>query len=269
MTIAARFDALSSFALTSVSALAMLLAGTGASTAATSLVTNGGFEQNTSFIERPDVPRVADLSGSAPTGWTRDSGDLAEYLTRTPTYFGLTLYNPVEGDYFIGAHDGEWWQQTFATSPGTEYSLSYSSAYGAVWWTDIASYYRPGVNPGQVTLTGSALLLAAPLAGASPAPTGSTLLDMPFAWSRHELTFVADSNSTTLRFAGSDVLDGGFVFIDDVAVAAIPEPLAAWFLLLGLPLVCLAAKRKEGNPLAWRKRVARGSFPPRPSQNRT
>lgn len=249
MSNSARFDTPRSNGPKSIAALAVVLACSGVSAAGPNLLTNGGFEQNTSFIERPDVPRVADLSGSAPTGWTRDSGDLAEYMTRTPTYSGLTLYNPVEGNYFIGAHDGEWWEQTFATSPGTAYVLTYSSAYGAVWWTNLGSYYRPGELPGQVTLTGNALLLASSLAGTSPAPTGSTLLDMPFVWSQHELTFVADSNSTTLRFAGSNVPDGGFVFVDDVAVTTVPEPVAALLLLFGLPLVWLVTKRKDGDLL--------------------
>jgi hypothetical protein len=100
-----------------VAALSTLLICNAASAAPPNLVVNGSFEQNASFIERADFPRVADLSGSAPTGWTRDSGDLAEYMTRTPVYLGVTIYNPVDGDYFIGAHDGEWWQQTFATAP--------------------------------------------------------------------------------------------------------------------------------------------------------
>lgn len=217
-----------------------------ASAALPNLLVNGSFEQNASFVERPDFPRVADLSGSAPTGWTRDSGDLAEYMARSPTYLGLTIYNPFEGDYFIGPHDGEWWEQTFATVSGTEYTLTYSSAYGAGWWADISSYYRPGVVPGQVTLTGNALLSTADLAGTSAAPTGGTLLDSPFVWSQHSLGFVADSNSTRLRFAGSTVLNGGFIFIDDVAVtAAVPEPHVFWFLLLGLPVVWVARRRQE------------------------
>jgi hypothetical protein len=226
-------------------ALAGLLACSAVSAAAPNLVTNGGFEQNASFIERPDFPRVADLSGSVPTGWARDSGDQAEYMTRTPAYQGLTIYNPAQGDYFIGAHDGEWWEQSFATVAGTQYTLSYASAYGAGWWTNQLSYYRPGVLPGQVTLTGNALLLAASVAGTAPAPTGSALLDSPFVWAAHSLSFVADSNLTTLRFAGSMVLNGGFIFVDDVAVtAAVPEPPGTWLLLLGLPGVWLASRRR-------------------------
>jgi hypothetical protein len=226
-------------------ALAGLLACSAASAAAPNLVTNGSFEQNAFFSERPDVPRVADLSGSVPTGWTRDSGDQAEYMTRTPTYQGLTLYNPAAGEYFIGAHDGEWWEQSFATAAGTQYTLTYSSAYGAVWWTNLLSYYRPGVLPGQLTLTGNALLLAASVTGTAPAPTGSMLLESPFVWAQHSVSFVADSNLTTLRFAGSTVLDGGFIFIDDVAVtAAVPEPPGTWLLLLGLPGVWLASRRR-------------------------
>jgi hypothetical protein len=224
--------------------LALLLDVSGAGVARANLLTNGGFEQNSGFVERPDLPRVADLSGSAPTGWTRDSGDIAEYLTQTPPYLGLTVYNPVEGDYFIGAHDGEWWEQTFATAAGMAYTLSYSSAYGSVWWLNLAAYYRPGVLPGQVTLTGNALLLSAPLAGTSPAPAGSSLLDSPFVWTSHQLLFVADSSTTTLRFAGSNIQDGGFVFVDNAAVNAVPEPWAAGLLLLGLPCVWLASRER-------------------------
>jgi hypothetical protein len=226
-------------------ALISLLACSAASATAPNLVTNGGFEQNVSFIERTDVPRVADLSGSVPTGWTRDSGDQAEYMTRTPAYQGLTIYNPAHGDYFIGAHDGEWWEQSFATAAGTQYTLSYASAYGAAWLPNLSSYYRPGVLPGQLTLTGNALLLAASIAGTAPAPTGGTLLDSPFVWAQHSLSFVADSKLTTLRFAGSAVLNGGFIFIDDVAVTgAVPEPPGTWLLLLGLPGVWLASRRR-------------------------
>jgi hypothetical protein len=156
---------------------------------------------------------------------------------------GVTIYNPAEGDYFVGSHDGEWWEQTFATTPGGAYTLTYSSAYGAVWWTNIGGYYRPGMLSGTVTLTGNALLLTAPLAGTSPAPTGNVLLDAPFVWSEYTLSFVADSTFTTLRFSGSTVLDGGFVFVDDVAVVAIPESPAVLLLLLGLPLVWLQRSR--------------------------
>jgi hypothetical protein len=234
---------------TTLPLLAALLACSGTYAGTPNSVTNGSFELNTSFIERPDVPRVADLSGSAPTGWTRDSADLAEYLTRVPAYLGLTIYNPADGDYFIGAHDGEWWQQTFATSTGTEYVLTFSGAYGSVWWTAIPGYYRPGVLPGHVTVTGGTELLRAEVGGTSPAPAGSTLLDQPFVWSSYEFSFVADSNSTTLRFAGSDVTNGGFIFIDNVTVTAVPEPRAVWLALLGMPGVWLAKRaRRDARP---------------------
>ena len=52
------------------------------------LVTNGSFEENSFFIERSEFPRLDDVNGSAPTGWTRDAGTLAEYMTRTPAYLG-------------------------------------------------------------------------------------------------------------------------------------------------------------------------------------
>jgi len=98
---------------------------------ALNLLTNGSFEQNNFFIERADFPRVDDLNGSTPTGWTRDSGTLAEYFTSTPLYNAVTIYNAADGNFFIGAHDGESWWQTFTTTPGETYQLTYSSAYGA------------------------------------------------------------------------------------------------------------------------------------------
>ena len=229
-----------------VVALAALLAGTAASADPANLIVNGSFEQNNYFIERDGFPRVDDVNGSTPTGWTRDAGDLAEYFTRVPAYAGVTIYNTADGDYFIGAHDGEWWEQSFATVAGTEYTLSYASAYGAAWWSTF--YYRPGTLPGEVTLTGTGLLASGALAGSALAPTGTTLLDAPFGWSRHTLTFVADGAVTRLRFAGSTVPNGGFLFIDDVSVTAampVPEQHALWMLALGLPCVWLAGRARQ------------------------
>ena len=200
-------------------AIVALLISSSASAAAVNLVSNGSFEQNNFFVERSDFPRVDDLNGSVPTGWVRDSGDLAEYMTRSPMYQGVTIYNPADGAYFIGAHDGEWWEQNFATVPGTQYTLTYSSAYGAGWQSSSSSYYRPGGStPGMVTLTGTTTLFSGSLSGTSAAPSGMTLLDSPFVWSEQMENFVADSNLTTLRFAGPSVSFGGFVFVDNVSV---------------------------------------------------
>ena len=185
------------------------------------LVTNGSFEANNFFVERSGFPRMDDVNGSAPSGWRRDAGNLAEYFKSTPTYLGVTIYNAADGEYFIGPHDGEWWEQTFTTVPGTRYQLTYSSAYGSAWWS--SSYYRPGTLPGLVTLIGNTLLFSGPLAGTAAAPTGTALLDSPFVWSTHKADFTADSNATTLRFAGSTVANGGFVFVDAVSVVvAVP-----------------------------------------------
>jgi hypothetical protein len=229
-----------------VVALAAMLACGAAVADPANLITNGSFEQNAFFIERDGFPRLDDVNGSTPTGWTRDSGDLAEYFTRSPAYAGVTIYNPADGDYFVGPHDGEWWEQSFATVAGTEYTLSYSSAYGAAWWSTF--YYRPGTLPGLVTLTGDTLLASGTLSGTAAAPDGTTLLDAPFVWSRHTLTFIADSATTRLRFAGSTVPNGGFVFVDDVSVsaaAAVPEPSKRWLLWLGLPAVWLGLRRRR------------------------
>ena len=226
---------------------AVLISGA-ASAATINLVTNASFEQNNHFIERSDFPRVADLSGSAPTGWVRDSGDLAEYMTRSPTYQGVTIYNPADGEYFIGVHDGEWWQQTFATVAGTQYQLTYSSAYGAGWSSASSSYYRAGGSAlGTVTLTGTTTLFSGGLSGTVAAPSGTTLLDSPFVWSEYMASFVADSDSTTLRFSGPSVFFGGFVFVDNVSVTAVPVPASVWLFMSGVSTIWLARRRRKAS----------------------
>ena len=241
------FDARILSAISAAITALLIFSSASASAAAVNLVSNGSFEQNNFFVERSEFPRLDDVNGSAPTGWIRDSGTLAEYMTRSPTYLGVTIYNPADGEYFIGPHDGEWWEQTFATVPSTQYTLTYSSAYGAAWWSSF--YYRPGITPGVVTLTGTATLFSGSLAGTSAAPSGTTLLDSPFAWSQYMETFVADSNFTTLRFAGPSVVNGGYIFVDNVAVNAVssvPEPASMLMMLTGLGLMGFAVRRKHG-----------------------
>jgi len=209
-----------------------------------SLLINGSFEQNAFFNERAGFPRLDDVNGSTPTGWTRDGVTLAEYLTRSPLYLGITLYNPDDADYFIGMHGGEWWEQTFATVSNTTYELSYSFAYGAVWWESLPGYFRPGSSPGAVTLTGNNLLFSGGVVGTGTAPTGTTLLDSPFIWSQDTVTFTADSNSTTLRFAGPANVDDGYVFFDKASVTAVPEP-SSWIVFLGLGLGLVELARRK------------------------
>ena len=213
---------------------------------AVNLLTNGSFEQNNFFIERDGFPRLDDVNGSTPTGWTRDAFELAEYFTSTPSYQGMTIYNAVDGNFFIGPHDGESWSQTFATTEGQTYQLTYSSAYGAAWWANISTYYRPGSLPGTVSVAGNTLLLSANLDGSAAAPTGNTLLDSPFVWTTHSMQFTADSSLTTLTFAGPSQFLGGFVFVDNVSVEAVPsqvpEPNSLLLLVVGV-LACAVACR--------------------------
>ena len=205
-------------------------------------VLNPSFELNGGFVERIGFPRLDDVNGSAPTFWTSDNTFQAEYVTRVPAYLGVTLYNPAHGDFNIAMHGGEWWEQTFTTTPGTTYSLEYSVAWGAVWREDVAnvsgSYFRPGSTSGTVTLTGNVSLFSSPLMGTGAAPSGTTPLDSPFVWSQKTGTFTADSLTTTLRFSGPADINAGFIFVDQVAVTAIPEPgVFMHFVAIGLPLL--------------------------------
>ncbi len=202
------------------------------------LITNGSFEQNNYFIDRNGYPRLDDVNGSTPTGWTREMGNISEYMVDTP-YQGVTLYNAQDGHYFIGFHPNEWWEQSFATDVGSSYSLSYWSAYGAIW---TGGYGGQATSPSLVTIKGDNYVLTAPVTGGGPAPSGSTLLDAPFDWVQHTEVFTADSIRSTLRFTSLS----GFIFIDNVTVQRVPEPSALALLALGLPAL-MRARRKRQN----------------------
>lgn len=214
------------------------------------LITNGSFEQNNYFIDRNGYPRLDDVNGSTPTGWVREMGNISEYMVDTP-YQGVTLYNAQDGHYFIGFHPNEWWEQSFATTAGTTYMLTYWSAFGAIWTN---GYSGQATHPSLVTVKGDGYVLSAPVTGGGPAPSGYTLLDAPFDWVKHTEVFTADRAQSTLRFTSLD----GFIFIDNVSVEAIgsqrvPEPGMLALLALGLPALARARRKQKteaSNPAA-------------------
>lgn len=196
------------------------------------VLTNGSFEQNAYFIERPLFPRLDDINGSAPTGWVRDAVTSAEYIRNFDPYQGVTIYNVSDGAYAIGMHGGEWWEQSFATVPGTEYEVTFYAAFGAVWYEG-TGYFRPGTTPGSVAVTGNAALYSGAYSGTTAAPTGLTLIDSPFVWSSNTFRFTADSIATVLRLSGPSNPNEGYLFVDNASVTAVPTPSAAALLGLG------------------------------------
>lgn len=209
------------------------------------VLTNGSFEQNAYFNERAFFPRLDDTNGSAPTGWTRDGDTYAEYIRNFELYQGVTIYNVADGAYAIGMHGGEWWEQSFVTVPGTQYEVTFSAAFGSVWYEPVG-YFRPGTTPGSVSVTGTNALYSGGYSGTTAAPTGLTLIDSPFVWSSNTFTFTADSASTVIRFSGPSDPNDGYLFVDNASVTAIPTPSAAAIGGLGLCAFIVRRRRPGG-----------------------
>jgi hypothetical protein len=131
--------------------------------------------------------------------------------------------------------DGALWLQEVGSSAsytltgltiGTLYKVSFlqsgDNIVGSNWTYDV-------LIDGGTIYAGSGTTLAA---GTNPGTTIST-------------SFTATGNSAVLKFADTSLTDGGNVVIDNLSVAAVPEP-ATWGLLVtGFALVGFAARRRQ------------------------
>lgn len=165
-------------------------------------ITNGSFQ---------------DGSGNTATGWTLGGSNAlaltdTDYITNAGGY-GASPY----GGRFLSFNAGEvaadnWAYQDFATTAGTEYTVSF--AYG--------NFSASTLQNLNVSLSDSfyGTLSSATFADS----TGTT--DLSAMWNTASMTFVAASSTTRLTFtdAGSTTISTD-LFVDNVAVEAVPEPM--------------------------------------------
>lgn len=123
---------------------------------------------------------------------------------------GAGYWQAAEGDQSVdlnGASAGAV-SQTFSTTPGTAYTVTYSLAG----------------NPGDSTKlkTGKVLIEGQNFQDFSFDTTGKTTTNMGYV--RRQVTFVATSTSTTLTFASTTPNSAWGPVIDDVTVKSCPPP---------------------------------------------
>jgi carbohydrate binding protein with CBM4/9 domain/PEP-CTERM motif-containing protein len=179
--------------VTRAAVMLALLVCTSVTAAQANLITNGGFEDGLS-------------------GWTA-------------TELGSSIYviaSPNSGQYAaVLANESASLSQTFATTPGEQYLLSF--------WL----YNSGPPNYLQTLVNGTAL---------------STQTDLSWQpYTASSLTFVADSALTTLEFNEGHGWTGNF-YLDDVSVDPVPEP--ATLFLIGSGITGLMGVRLR------RKRIA-------------
>jgi hypothetical protein len=179
--------------------LALLLGGPGQARA--DLIVNGSFEiPSTSFFTiLPPIP--------AGFGWTIPAGDVDVDLTLAA--FGDSAVDGVQNLDLDGTVPGTL-QQTFPTTPGQTYALSFAfsnNPFGTI-------------GSARVDVLGNTTLLSATVSH-SNAGFGPGGLN----WLTFNGLFVADSPFTTLRFTSLDASNSSTgLLLDAVSVNAVPEP---------------------------------------------
>jgi hypothetical protein len=212
--------------------LALGLAAAGAHAAAqANLLVNGSFEAG-NFT--PNAQGVQDVGFGPPapmTGWSTFVGEVfwvgngnAYGLTASDGSLHMSLYDPFRPMVGVGSV-----QQSVASTPGTEYEVSFDLGSAAGY---------PGPVGVQVQAAGTAATFLA---------SGTAAMN----WEHHTWHFTANDTTTVIAFVGHfgpGYVMGptGYIGLDNTAlrVATVPEPgpLAMW--LAALPLLGVHLRRR-------------------------
>lgn len=152
-------------------------------------------------------------------GWTVTQGNVDLVRTEWTSFAGSQSVDLV-GRALGGL------QQTFTTTPGSVYRLSFE--YANNWFN--------GGGTASVELIGQGTIFTD-----SVSHTNSTNANMN--WLNYSTNFVANSNSTTLRFTALTSSGDGGVVIDNVSVVQpVPEPSS--FVLMGFAILAAGCRKR-------------------------
>ncbi len=159
-----------------------------------------------------------------PTAWIENGNPWGISAEDGTFFLDFTSYTNV------GTYGGV--MQSFATTPGTSYTVSFELGYG-------------GTSPafaGPVTIDVSA-------GGSSETFTSGSGTPNPAVWDAETFHFTANSSITTLSIIGTSTADGSYIGLDNVDVelasgATVPEPATATLLFTGMALLGFAARRQ-------------------------
>lgn len=205
--------------------LAAVAALTVSAAASASLLTNGSFESGT-FAPQGNQTMTLAPGATSIDGWVVVSDSIAWIGVGDP--WGLDASDGDRfldlSDYAAGAPFGGV-RQSIATTPGTEYTVSFSLGSSSFWG-------RPSVL--TVAAAGTSADFTSPLSGGNN------------DWETRSMTFLATGSTTAITFSGAAGVN--YIGLDDVvvdgSVAAIPEPETVLLMLGGLGLVAARAWRR-------------------------
>ncbi|MBK6414283.1 choice-of-anchor C family protein [Sphingopyxis sp.] len=179
---------------------------------------NGSFETG---VPAGSFTTVAGGNGASITGWTVTGSSvdyIGSYWTAQNGSHSIDLNGSAQGGI----------QQTFDTLAGIQYNVTF-------WLAG---------NPDGAPLTKNVLVSATGATNGefSFNSTGTSKTNM--GWSKYTYNFLAAGPSTTLSFASQDA--GAFgAALDNVSVAAVPEPATWALMLIGFAGVGFSMRRRS------------------------
>lgn len=200
--------------------------------AAADIVANGGFELGT-FSGGNSLAQHVQPGGGGLSGWTISNAPATWYASgwnNNPQQVALT---PRTGNFGVSLADGSVRTVSLSQSinllPFQQYQLSF-------WVGNYSVNNGPaGVNVNITDGTSNTLLLSESVT--APATGRSS------AWTRFAFNFIADGTSNTISF--SELNGPSYIGLDDVSIAAVPEPATWAMMMLGFAAVGFAAYRRK------------------------
>lgn len=194
------------------------------------LLVNGSFESpDISDFWTTRQPALGDLISNTPglwvqyqagntenTGWTVTQGNVDVVRNEWPAFAGSQSVDLV--GFVLGGL-----QQSFSTTPGAFYHFSF----------EYANNPSNGGGMAQIDIIGQANLLSDTVGHWNSSNPNLN-------WVNYSADFVADSNTTTLRFTALTQSSAGGVVIDNVSVIqSVPEPASIVMVTTALAVIAM------------------------------
>ncbi len=212
-----------------------------ASSFAQAAIVNGGFEApGTGGFDNVLYGVGDDIGGWTVTG----SSSNAVFLLKTTYSEPGIVFNSHSGDYAVdltgsgntGPSDGIY--QNVATTNGTTYKLTF--------WVGNAAGNGSGNTPYYLLDSSAGLTIG--LTGAGPF-TNSDSTPGGINWKEFSYTFTASGPSTKIAFLNNTAPSDNYLGLDDVSIAAVPEPSTWAMMILGFAGVGFMAYRRRNHSL--------------------
>ena len=199
---------------------------------AAAIITNGGFETPT--IAPASFSEICPGSEPSGFGWSVLNASCSDIFNQGVLGSTAAVFEGTQALDLVGVGSNGEIAQTFATTPGLTYTLSFAYANNPISTSTASAALT--VKNGVVTLLADTV-------------THNTSTNVNFNWTLYSKTFLATGTSATLDFTETVGGNNGGVLLDAVAIntAAVsaPEPSALILAAIGLTGLISARLRRR------------------------